>query len=108
MPPIDWALAAPGAVLLVVGLVSLRWGRMHGHDPDRVARSSLFSPSIPTRYVIGLAALFAGYHLAAWGLPPAWLPLRVPIDRAWIVALVAGGTVACSIAIDLVEGRRAG
>jgi len=107
MTAADWALLAVGAGLVVVGLASLRWGRMHARGPEEATpRPTLLSPSVPTRFVVGLAAMFAGYHLMAWALPPAWMALRVPMGRAWIVALVSAGSIGCSIAIDLVEGRR--
>jgi hypothetical protein len=55
--------------------------------------------SEPTRLVIGLSLLLAGYHALAYGLPAAILPLRVPIDRLWMLGV--GVIVACAVSVGM-------
>lgn len=53
--------------------------------------------SEPTRLVIALCLVVVGYHVAAYGSPAAWFPLKVPFQRWWVLAL--GVVVAISGAI---------
>lgn len=57
--------------------------------------------SEPTRLVVGIGLLLVGYHALAYALPASWLPLRVPIDRLWML----GAGVVCAAAISAAMDR---
>lgn len=56
----------------------------------------------PTLFALGLCVMGVGYHTAAWA-GPTWLPLHVPFDRWWIVALVIGITLGVSFLAERLE-----
>ena len=102
---LGWVQVVLGVVVAAAGFVVVRSSRTRDGAvvPGRLAFGT-WSPSVPTRYVIGLSLLLVSYHLVAYGLPAAWVPLRVPEGRFWMLA--AGLTVACalSIGMDFLEG----
>ncbi|HLP82717.1 MAG TPA: hypothetical protein VK157_00060 [Phycisphaerales bacterium] len=127
--PFDWAvflylLLLPALALIAAGLFMV-YGRrgllnqqernredvkaaMRGDQPPATTlRTRLAawrdSRTEPTRLVLGLAALFTGYHIAAYVLPPHILPFHVPWDRAWILALGVTAAVIASLAIDRLQ-----
>lgn len=79
-------------------------GPAAGARPGRSVRERF---SEPTRLVIGVSLLIAGYHLAAWGAPEAWFGVKVPRDRWWILAVGLPGAVLASVGIDRLEQRGA-
>jgi hypothetical protein len=71
-------------------------------------RSALRAMSEPTRLVVGISLLLAGYHLLAYGLPPAAMPFRVPMDRLWMLGVGLVGACGVSVGVDRwVEGDEA-
>lgn len=106
MAALDWAQVVLGVVLAVGGFVVIRASRTRdGEMGPRAMPFGTWSPSVPTRYVLGMALLLFAYHLVAYGLPASWVPLRVPEDRFWMlaVALTFGGAI--SIVVDILEDR---
>lgn len=63
--------------------------------------------SVPTRLTIGLAMLIGGYHIAAYGSPDAWFPIKVPREKWWVLAIGAVVVVGGSLGIDQLEKRSA-
>ena len=80
LPPVLLFLAVLGLILLGVGFWVL------GAEGAR----RRFGPTVsdPTRYTIGVCLLIGGYHLVAFSLPDAWVPLKVPKDRWYLVPSV--------------------
>lgn len=103
-----YAFAAAGLVVVLVGVWMLWWPKREAADGgSRWARVMAWraTRTEATRLVLGLCAVLVGYHMAAYALPSAWLPLRVPIERWW---LLAGGVVvaiAASLRMDAWEAR---
>jgi len=58
-----------------------------------------------TRLTLGLVLAIAGYHAAAWSLPPGWIPLRVPIERWWVLTLALLAGVGLTLLADRIERR---
>jgi len=52
---------------------------------------------------VGLCLLIVGYHVAAYTAPASWDLLRVPLDRAWILALGLAAAVGVSLGTDGLE-----
>ncbi len=104
MAPSDWAQVALGAVLAVVGFVVVRSSRTRdGALRPRALPFGTWSPSVPTRYVLGMSLLLFAYHAVAYGLPSNWVPLKVPADRFWMLAAALTLAGAASIVIDMLE-----
>lgn len=88
-------IRAAAGILLGLGLVILGawliWGPRVGLGawPARGAawRDALAGA---TRLTLGLCALLAGYHAAAWLCPTHWLEYRVPLSRWWLLAAGLG------------------
>lgn len=59
----------------------------------------------PTRLVIGVSLLIAGYHIAAWGTPDDWFGVKVPNDRWWMLACGLPLAVGASLAVDRLERK---
>lgn len=61
----------------------------------------------PTRLTLGICGLFVGYHLVSYVSPPAWLGLRVPPERWWLlvggVVLAIGGTLGTDKLVEKVH-----
>lgn len=98
---------AAGSVVGLGGMWMLRGAKRVVREPDEPGRAPDTGAAprggltVPTRMAIGIAALIVGYHIAAWSLPrPAF---GVPVDRWWIVLLVASATVVGSLVADRVE-----
>ena len=61
--------------------------------------------SAATRVLAAIACLICGYHLCAWSLDERMLPLRVPVEKWWLVPLIAVIAVAASCGVDLIQRR---
>ena len=61
--------------------------------------------SAATRVLAAIASLICGYHLCAWSLDARMLPLRVPVEKWWLVPVIAVVAVAASIGADLLQRR---
>lgn len=70
---------ASGVVLCATGLVLAARGR------GRLSRKEGAAAGAWVRLGPGVALLGLGYHLAGWGLPPAWVPLKAPVQHWWLV-----------------------
>lgn len=94
-----------GAVIFfVIGFVILAKVRRDVRAEDvKAALASRFSAS--TRVLAAIACLISGYHLCAWSLDERMLPLRVPVEKWWLVPVIAGFAVAASCGVDLVQRR---
>lgn len=66
-------------------------------EPESHVSPATFRLSEPTRLVVALCLVVVGYHIAAYASPAAWFPLKIPVERWWIMAL--GVLVAISGAI---------
>ncbi len=77
--------AVCGAAVLIAGLWLLR------EPKEGTKRAGL---SVPTRMATALALLVIGYHIAAWSLPDSWTPMKVPLERWWVLAI--GGVMMLS------------
>ena len=107
MTPLDWAQAVLGVTLAAGGLALLRSSRTRdGAESPGPLPFGTWSPSVPTRYVLGLSLLLGAYHLVAYVLPASWTPLRVPGDRFWMLAIALTVACAVSIVVDIVEARQ--
>ncbi len=105
MAALDWAQVVLGGVLAIAGLVVVRSSRTRdGALVPKPLPFGTWSPSVPTRYVLGISLLLLAYHLAAYGFPVNWVPLRVPVDRFWMLAVALAGACAVSIVVDILEG----
>jgi len=89
-----------GALLAVAAAGFFRYGWKNRAKPDAPQ-----APTPVTAVVIGLAFAGCAYHLFAYALPPAWLPLVVPVARWWIVPSVAVVAVVGSFLADRIERR---
>ncbi len=77
LTPILLLAATLGLILCGAGLWVLK------ADGSRRRFSSRTSD--PTRYTVGLCLLIGGYHLLGYAVPDAWLPLKVPRERWYLV-----------------------
>ncbi|GJM19044.1 MAG: hypothetical protein DHS20C14_12570 [Phycisphaeraceae bacterium] len=101
----DWIQLAAGLALGVGGFYVLRSSRTRGDAVQpRPLPFGAWSPSVPTRYAIGISLLLGAYHLVAYALPDTWVPLKVPLDRFWILASALTLAVGVSILIDFLDG----
>ncbi len=82
MTPIQAAQAVIGVVLATTGLALVVAGRR------RLSRKSGAVRGAWWRVGVGFALTGLGYHLVAWVLPASWTPLKVGVDRWWIVAAI--------------------
>lgn len=115
-PSVLFVLGLVGALPLVLaGLWMLRGGRVFdperagtNRDPGRQDPGMNPRPRISqaSKTVVGLCLLIVGYHLAAYTAPAAWNLLRVPLDRAWILALGLAAAVGVSLGTDKLEGGK--
>ena len=80
-----------GAAVLVAGLWLLR------EPKEGTKRAGL---SVPTRMALALALLVLGYHIAAWSLPDHWTPIKLPIERWWILAIGGVMMLSSSVVMD--------
>lgn len=107
-----FSLGLVGAVPLVLGgLWMLRGGR--AFDPGQASKRQdlgmepgphvLWGMSQASKTVVGLCLLIVGYHVAAYTAPASWDLLRVPLDRAWILALGLAAAVGVSLGTDGLE-----
>lgn len=83
--------AALGAIVLIAGLWLLR------EPKEGTKRAGL---SVPTRMALALALLVLGYHIAAWSLPDHWTPIKLPIERWWILAIGGVMMLSSSVVMD--------
>jgi hypothetical protein len=75
-------------------------GRMPRRIPAAIRRMSE-----PTRLSVAVVLILVGYHLVAWGVPPAWAsPLAVPRDLWYVVLGVAAAWIGLSLLMDRLEG----
>lgn len=83
--------AVCGAAVLIAGLWLLR-------EPKQgTKRAGL---SVPTRMATALALLVIGYHVAAWSLPDSWTPMKVPLERWWVLAIGGVMMLSSSVVMD--------
>jgi hypothetical protein len=117
-PGFPWALtalfAAAGVGVMVLGIgLWFLWGPRLERGEASPARSDANrwqrckawrdKRTEPTRLVLGLCGMLGGYHIAAYALPESWMPLRVPIERWWILALGIGLAIVASLRMDAWE-----
>lgn len=93
LTPVALLLASLGLVLAASGAWVL-WA-------DGARKRFGPSTSEPTRHVIGMSLLLGGYHLIAYVVPDAWVPLKVPRDRWFLVPAV----ICVALAISWVSDR---
>lgn len=86
--------AVCGAAVLIAGLWLLR------EPKEGTKRAGL---SVPTRLATALALLVIGYHIAAWSLPDSWTPIKVPLDRWWVLAIGGVMMLSSSVVMDRKE-----
>ncbi len=105
MTPVETASVAAGVVLFVGGFSLLSIARRLDSGPrfwpvvGRVSRA--------TETASGLALVFAGYHVVAYGGPAGWLTFRVPPDLAWLVFLACALAVVGTLVTDRFLGEPA-
>ena len=100
-PMIPGLLSA--AFLFVVGFVILAKVRRNVRAEEVVATVGRFSQS--TRIITALTCLIGGYHLAAWSLDERVLPLRVAVERGWLVPLIGLLAIGASCGVDFVQRK---
>lgn len=83
--------AVCGAAVLIAGLWLLR-------EPKEGTK--LAGLSVPTRMATALALLVIGYHIAAWSLPDSWTPMKVPLERWWLLAIGGAMMLSSSVVMD--------
>jgi hypothetical protein len=111
------ALGVVGGLLLMTALWVLRGRRedsvksadksleqksKRGQSEPEVERTEALGShlSIATRHVLGVSLLLLGYHALAYALPATYLPLRVPIDRLWMLGVGVVAANMISLAMD--------
>ncbi len=101
---------AAGIGVVIAGLGVL-WGhRIAAHEggDSEVAKRHWAGPSWLTqqmRLVLGASCLIGGYHLAAYGSPDRWFPLKVPREMWWVVPVVIAVCLAATAALDRYVAR---
>lgn len=96
----QWIMVLSGGAVGAASLWVLAWAR-------RGLEGAGSASNTATRTATGLVGLLVGYHLAAYGLPPGAMPLRLPPGRLWIGVVGAVIAVGASLVMDRVD-RRAG
>ncbi len=117
MPTLSsWLMIAPGAGLIVLGIIILlrarrrvtmdRWQAAQIElDAERAApRVRRDAWSFASHAAFGLSLMGAGYHLIAWALPSHTL-LAVPATMWYIVPLAGTLMVVLSRSLDRLESR---
>lgn len=99
MPSLQWAQVGLGVVLAVAGLAMVIAGR------GRISRKSGAARGAWSRLGVGFALLGLGYHVAAWALPPAWTPMKVGVDRWWLVGALAAVVGVGSVLMEARDSR---
>lgn len=95
-----FSLLLTPVVLLIVAIgASLVWAGCWMIWSDAAARRWP-GMSRATRATIGLCSVLAGYHLAAYCLPDPWFPLKIPVERWFIVAGIVLIAVFASLGFD--------
>ncbi len=100
--------AGVGVVLAGLGLL---WGhRIAAHDGGdaEVAKRHWAGPSWLTqqmRLVLGASCLIGGYHIAAYGSPDRWFPLKAPREIWWVVPVVILVCVVATAVVDRIVAR---
>lgn len=57
------------------------------------------------RLVLGPCLMIGGYHLAAYGSPDAWFPLKVARELWWVVPAGIGVCVGATAWLDRIAAR---
>lgn len=99
-------LSLVGGFGMVAAGLGLLWGhRIVAHDGGEreAAKRRWAGPTWLTqqmRLVLGPSLMIGGYHLAAFGSPDAWFPLKVPRELWWAVPVVIGICVGLTAILD--------
>ncbi len=56
--------------------------------------------SVPTRYMLALGGLIAGYHLVVWAFPPSVAAVQLHRDRWWLWLLLLAIGLGLSFVMD--------
>lgn len=99
MSSLQSAQVVLGVVLAFAGLVLLIAGRR------RISRKSGAARGAWSRLGVGCALLGLGYHVAAWALPTSWTPMKVGVDRWWLVAGLAAVAGVGSVFMEARDSR---
>ena len=105
--PLVWLQVAAGAAVLVTGLVVMSWRRALWQairkTPGRYDDNPPGGTLKPTRLVVGVVLVIAGYHIAAWALPPDVLAVQLRRERWWVWAVCGLLAVGLSVVLDRME-----
>jgi hypothetical protein len=82
------------------GEAGIRPGEGGGATSAAWARAKLRDASAATRITLAVGVLINGYHAVAWGLPPEWLTVRVPVESWWMVPVGAVALMALAWSMD--------
>lgn len=91
---------AVGVVLCAMGLVLAVRGR------SRLSRKEGAAAGAWVCLGPGIALLGLGYHLAGWGLPQTWVPLKAPVQHWWLVVGISVAVAICGWRLEA-DGRSA-
>lgn len=103
-PPLPPAPTPAEIAMIVVGLGVFGAGIWLMGRARRTEPGAPCSPALPlvgavrrsTMLTLAVCVLVVGYHIAAW-MVPLWMPLHIPSDRWWMLAiglvLMAGGSL---------------
>lgn len=103
---LQWVMVSAGGAVVLLGLWVIAWRktlwqvlrRVPGrHDPENQGQIA------PTRLVLGVVLLFAGYHIAAWALPPDVLSVQLNRSLWWLWAGLGIVTILGSMWIDRLD-----
>jgi UDP-N-acetylmuramyl pentapeptide phosphotransferase/UDP-N-acetylglucosamine-1-phosphate transferase len=94
-------LIALGVLFVTLGLTSLWASRQSVEAEDGEPRGM----SRPTRTVIGMVFLIAGYHLIVWALPREMTTLQLSRDIWYALVIGCIGAVLASRWLDRLENR---
>lgn len=106
-----WALIALGSLLVGCGLAVLLRGRFQApsepgpQKPPSPGRSRI---TRPTRLLIGVLLLMAGFHAIVWAFPPDVLALQLSRRWWWIWLGVGALLVLVSLGLDRLDRRTLG
>lgn len=103
-----WSVTHILSLLAGLGLLGGGLFLLHGHRTpmageglDAVApRAGPAWLTQQMRLVLGVSLMIGGYHVAAYGSPEAWFPLKVSRNLWWLVPSVIAAAVGATVALD--------